>query len=46
MRDAEIAQQHTEGLKEQLQKGVRVCVCMCACVCACACAHVCMYAFV
>ena len=31
LQDTEIAQQHTEGLKEQLQTGV--CACMRACVC-------------
>ena len=35
MGDAGIAQQHTEGLKERLQKGVCVCVWMCMYLCVC-----------
>ena len=56
MKDADIAQQHVEGLKEHLLKSVcvsvcvcvcvSVCMCLCVCVCVCVCTCVCTCASV
>ena len=42
MKDADIAQQHVEGLKEHLLKGVCVCVSVCLSVCVFVCVRVCV----
>ena len=42
MKDADIAQQHVEGLKEHLLKSVCVSVCVCVCVSVCMCLCVCV----